>query len=310
MALRGKKPEAIQKRLKMLSYGAAGTGKTMAAIAFPKPYVIDAEKGCENEDYVKILTKSDSLILQTSDFSELLDEVKELLTTKHEFKTLIIDPLTIFYDNLVERTTERLRLATLAKNPNSNATGTENGRHYLIANNKMKHLFNLILRLDMNVIVTTHSKKELAPDLTVLGTTFDCYKKLDYLFDIVFEVQKRGKERIAIVKKTRMMSKFSDGDQFPFSYDAIAEKYGREILEKESIPEKLATDEQILTIKKLIEETKTSPLVYQNWLDRSRSENFSEMNTVHIAKCIQLLEKKLQTILDEEAKKLEQEVIS
>lgn len=48
MALRGVKPTAIQKRLKALFYGAAGVGKTTAAISFPSPYLIDTEKGAEN----------------------------------------------------------------------------------------------------------------------------------------------------------------------------------------------------------------------------------------------------------------------
>ena len=37
MALRGKKPEAIQKRLKALFFGLPGVGKTTAAIQFPRP---------------------------------------------------------------------------------------------------------------------------------------------------------------------------------------------------------------------------------------------------------------------------------
>jgi hypothetical protein len=43
--LRGKKPEAINKRLKMFMYGGAGAGKTTAAIQFPNSYIIDCEKG-------------------------------------------------------------------------------------------------------------------------------------------------------------------------------------------------------------------------------------------------------------------------
>ncbi len=41
MALKGKKPHEIEKRLKLLLYGRAGVGKTMTAIQFPQPYVID-----------------------------------------------------------------------------------------------------------------------------------------------------------------------------------------------------------------------------------------------------------------------------
>src|SRR6185503_5096019 len=121
--------------------------------------------------------------------------------------------------------------------------GSEFGRHYGEANKRMKQLLNLLLRLDMNVIITSHSKNEYGQNLAVLGQTFDCYKKLDYLFDLVFEIQKRGKERVGLIKKSRIES-FPDGEQFPFSYDEIANRYGREVLERSAVAEVLATKEQ------------------------------------------------------------------
>ena len=48
MALKAKKPEAIEKRLKMMLFGAASTGKTRAAAQFPYSYFIDSEHGAEN----------------------------------------------------------------------------------------------------------------------------------------------------------------------------------------------------------------------------------------------------------------------
>ena len=204
MSLRGKNPIAITKRLKALFYGTAGSGKTIASISFPKPYLIDTERGAENDQYTKLLEEKGGVIFQTSDFEELLTEVKSLLTEKHEYKTLIIDPLTTLYNDLLDKSAIKV--------------GTEFGRHYGEANKYMKHLFNLLLRLDMNVIITSHAKNEYGQNLVVLGQTFDCYKKLDYLFDLVFEIQKRGKERVGIVKKTRVES-FEEGEVFPFSYD-------------------------------------------------------------------------------------------
>ena len=47
MALKGKKPEQKEKRLKMFIFGAAGIGKTTAAIQFPQNYIIDTEKGTD-----------------------------------------------------------------------------------------------------------------------------------------------------------------------------------------------------------------------------------------------------------------------
>lgn len=277
MALRGVKPEAIQKRLKALFYGGAGVGKTTAAISFPKPYLIDTEKGAENDQYTKIIQKSGGVVFQTTDFDELVKEVKALLTEKHEFKTLIIDPLTTLYNDLLDK--------SALKN------GTDFGRHYNEANKRIKHLLSLLLRLDMNVIITSHAKNEYGQNMAVLGQTFDCYKKLDYLFDLVFEIQKRGKERIGIVKKSRIEA-FPDCDQFPFSYDDIATRYGRDVLERDAIAEVLATPEQVAHLRHLVDLFKEPEEIVQKWLDKANAETFEEMNEEVIKKLITHMENK------------------
>lgn len=291
MALRGKKPTEIQKRLKVFFYGMAGVGKTTAAIQFPAPYIIDTERGAENAQYAKLLDAQGGMIFQTTDFDELLVEIKSLLTERHPYKTVIIDPLTTLYNDLVDKSALEVKKASKDKD----ATGTEFGRHYIEANKKIKHLLTLLLRLDMNVIITSHSKNEYGENMKVLGQTFDCYKKLDYLFDLVFEIQKRGKERIGIVKKSRLEA-FPDGEQFPFCYQEIAKKYGSEILEKEVTIEELATSQQVTELKNLIELLKVPEDVTQKWIDKSNAENFEEMNETSIQKCIDYLQAKIKEI--------------
>ena len=279
MPLKGKKPEAVEKRLKALFYGPAGAGKTFASIQFPKPYLIDTEKGAENDQYIRALEKSGGVIFQTADFDEMLEEVKSLLTEKHEYKTLIIDPLTIVYNDLLD--------AAAAK------VGTEFGRHYGEANKKMKHLCNLLLKLDMNVIITSHAKNEYGKDLSIQGQTYDCYKKLDYLFDLVFEIQKRGKERVGVVRKTRIEN-FGEGESFSFNYETISSKYGVDTLEKEAKPQELATKEQLSELRHLIEVLKITRETTDKWLRKAKSDNFSEMSPDDIGKCINFLKSKIE----------------
>jgi DNA polymerase III delta prime subunit len=279
MALRGKKPEAIQKRLKALFYGPAGVGKTTAAIQFPYPYLIDTEKGSENNQYVDLLGKSGGVVFHTTDFQELISEIRALLTEKHEYKTLIIDPLTVLYNNLLDQAETKV--------------GSDFGRHYGEANKHIRHLINLLMRLDMNVIITAHAKNEYSSDMKVLGQTFDCYKKLDYLFDLVFEIQKRGKERVGIVKKSRIES-FLDSEQFPFSYNTIAIKYGRDILERDAIAQELASLEQITEIKRLADLIKTPQEIIQKWLDKAQAETWEEMPADVIQKCIDHLNEQIK----------------
>lgn len=278
MPLRAKNPESIQKRLKALFYGGAGVGKTMASISFPRPYLIDTEKGSENDQYIKLLSNNGGVVFQTSDFDEMLEEIKTLISEKHDYKTLIIDPLTTIYNDLLDKSSVKV--------------GTEFGRHYGEANKSIKHMLNLLLRLDMNVIITSHSKNEYGDNFKILGTTYDCYKKLDYLFDIVFEIQNRGNDRVGIVKKSRISS-FLYGEQFPFSYETISDKYGKEVLERNAVPVNLSTKEQVDELTRLVDLMKVPEEIYIKWLHKSESSNFSEMSSENIQKCIDLLNKKL-----------------
>lgn len=288
MALRAVSPEKIEKRIKVLFYGMAGAGKTTASIQFPKVYLIDTEKGSSNSQYVKLLKDNGGVVFHTNDFDELLNEVKSLLTEEHEFKTLVIDPLTNLYNDLVDKSAIAIKEASKDKT----VDGTEFGRHYSMANKKMKHLLNLLLRLDMNVIITSHSKNEYGKDMAVLGQTYDCYKKLDYLFDLVFEIQKRGKERVGIVKKTRVEG-FPDGDNFPFSYAEIAKRYGKDVLERGTVPEVLATPEQVTKFKHLVNILKVEDATVNKWLTKASAETVEEFTTEKIQVCIDHLEKKI-----------------
>src|SRR3982751_7123371 len=130
--LRARKPEAVTKRLKLFMFGPAGVGKTTAAIQFPNSYIIDSEKGAENYD--KLITASNSAVFQTNDIHEVIAEVKALLTEKHDFRTLVIDPITTVYNDLIEKCEMKV--------------GSDFGRHFGEDNKIMKHLANLIMALD------------------------------------------------------------------------------------------------------------------------------------------------------------------
>jgi hypothetical protein len=157
----------------------------------------------------------------------------------------------------------------------------------------MKQLLNLLFRLDMNVIITSHSKNEYGQNLAVLGQTFDCYKKLDYLFDLVFEIQKRGTHRVGLVKKSRIEN-FPDSESFPFSYNEISERYGRHILERDAIAQELSTPEQVKDILRLIDLLKVPEEIYQKWLDKGGSECWEDMQKESIQKCIDHLKSRIQ----------------
>src|SRR5881398_655398 len=270
MPLRARKPEAVTKRLKLFMFGPAGVGKTTAAIQFPNSYVIDCERGAENYD--KTITASNSVVYQTTDVNDVIAEVKSLLTERHEFRTLVIDPITPVYNDLLEKCEGKV--------------GSDFGRHYGAANKEMKRLANLIMALDMNVVITAHAKKEYGDNLRVLGHTFDGWRQLDYWFDLVVELGKKGKKRFAKVVKTRIDS-FPDEDVFEWSYDAIKRRCDVNVLEKEASQVRLASPEQVKEIKDLLGIVRLPEGTVDKWFAKAGVDLWEDMPAEVVQKCIE-----------------------
>jgi hypothetical protein len=276
MALRAKRPETVTKRLKLFLFGPAGVGKTTAAIQFPNSYIIDCERGAENYD--KAINASGSMLFQTTNAMEVVSEVKALLTEKHTFRTVVIDPITAIYGDLLDQAEAKV--------------GSDFGRHYGEANKTMKRLTNLLMALDMNVIMTAHAKTEYGPKLEKIGITFDGWKRLDYLFDLVLRLERRGKERVATVVKTRL-EQFPDDDCFPWSYTAVRERMGG-IIEREATAVVLASPEQVREIKRLLDVVKVADGTIEKWFSKAGVEAWEDMPAKAIAGCIEWVGKQLQ----------------
>jgi hypothetical protein len=221
--LRGQLAVNIRKRVKALFYGDAGTGKSTCAINFPKPYYIDTERGSEHSQYIDTLRDNGGVVFQTRDFADLYKEVRVLASEKHAFETIVIDPITPIYNNLVDAYGRKERV------------GTAHGRHYGAANRDFERLIDLLLRVDMNVVITAHGKKEYSNDMSLVGSTYDGYKKLSHIFDLIIEAKNVGKNYVGIVKKSRI-STIPTNEEIVFNYKAIHDLYGKDILGGESVP--------------------------------------------------------------------------
>ena len=276
MSLRARKPEAVTKRLKLFMFGPAGVGKTTAAIQFPNSYVIDCERGTEN--YEKLVNESGSAVFQTTDIQEVIAEVKSLLTEKHDYRTLVIDPITTIYNDLLDKCESQV--------------GSDFGRHYGAANKTMKRLANLIMSLDMNVVITAHAKPEYGQNLAKIGYTFDGWKQLDYWFDLVVELGKKGKKRFARVVKTRL-EQFPDEDVFEWSYDSIKRRYDVAMLEKEATAVRLATPEQVREIKDLLSLVRLPDGTVDKWFAKAGVDLWEDMPSDVVQKCIEYVKGRL-----------------
>ena len=288
--LRGKPPVVKNTRLKVFFVGNAKVGKTTAAIHFPKPYFIDAEATLHLPDYVKAINEQEGAVFPCNDIDEVIKEIKTLLTVRHTYKTLVIDSMTVLYDELVEDSINKIK----AKTPGSE--GTEFGKHIYLAGRKMKHLCNLLLRLDMNVVIISHAKNEYGKDMQVIGQTFDCWKGLAHAFDISLQIEMRNKERIALIFGSRWKEQFPIGDYIPFSYAELAKRFDISMIEKDAEPEVLASSDQVNALKKLIQQTKTDSFSVEKWLSKAQANSFDEMKAADIEKCISFLIVKLSKI--------------
>jgi len=285
--LKATKPVIKKNRLKLFLYGDAKVGKTTLALSFPKAYIIDTEQTTDKKKYVNLINKNEGQVFETQNFDDLIDQVQALLTEKHDYKTLVIDSLTNLYGDLVDKSEMKVG-------------STAFGKHTYEAAKQMKRLFNLLYRLDMNVIITSHAKDKYImgkdsngrPEMTHAGTTFDCFKKLDYLFDLILEIVRRADQRIVIVRGTRL-DEFVENETFQNNYDEFSSRYDKEIMEKESVAQVFATPEQLKKLKTLFEALDVSEKSKSAWLVQLKAGAFDEASEEGVQKLLDKLTEKL-----------------
>jgi hypothetical protein len=256
-------------------------GKTYFALDFPKPYLIDCEGGATREQYQEKLKKSGGAYFGkeegSQDFKAVIDEVKALTTTKHEFKTLIIDSFTYLY--------------MLEASEAESKGGSDFGRDKKMANIPTRQLISVLGKCDLNIILVCHSKikwERRGKDIIDAGSTFDGYDKLEYILDLWIEILKGGKT--FQVKKSRVMG-LKQGDSYPLSYDEFAGLYGKEVVEREAIPVQLATSEEVSRLLTLIGGLKIDAETQEKWMKKCGVDEFIEMSSVQIQSLIQHCEK-------------------
>jgi KaiC/GvpD/RAD55 family RecA-like ATPase len=219
--------EASPARIKMMVYGKTGTGKTVASLQFPNPVVIDTEKGTQY--YGEHFTFDR---LETVDPDKVIEALDELIEDPKNYKTCIIDSVSVLCDLIVDKHTMRKRLKTGDDN------AVLQGLDFGAVKTDIKALIKRLLALDMNIIVTAHSKDVFAKGkfMEIEGTVPESHKDLPYVFDALLELQREKDTNrfLARVEKSRIDALPDKDEVFEFSYESFVEMLGIEGMERDA----------------------------------------------------------------------------
>jgi hypothetical protein len=288
MALRAKPPTLEPNRIRALIYGNKGVGKTHFAVSIPNVYYIDTEGSLKYKRFVEKLTENNSSSIALYELEEIIREVKELISVKHDYKTVVIDSISFPYNLLSHLEVERLT----KKSPNTE--GTEFGANMAKAKRLTFHLGMLLTRLDMNVIVTAHEKTKYQKGEEI-GKEPDVNEKMGYALGTQIHLRIQGKSIKAFIEKSRYHElKNQELIDFDDGYETIKKLFGEEVFLRESTTEELASEEQITEVKRLQVLLNYSEESLQKWMINKKSQTIEEVNSKDILKLIEHFKSKIQ----------------
>lgn len=267
---------------KILIFGKPGVGKTWTSLDFPSCYYVDCEAGADLGHYTDKLEKSGGVYMGPQDgaldFPTVIGQVKALATESHNFKTLIIDSVSKLFNQAVSVEAQRLG--------DKDAFGAS--KKPAIA--YMRQLVAWVTKLDMNVIFIAHEKMTWVDDKQG-PSTFDCWDKLEYELHLSLQIIKRGSERLAFIRKSRLTG-FPDAETFAWTYSEFANRYGKDVLEKKSVAVKIADPSDVAEVKRLLEHIKVSQDDIDKWWAKAGVTSFEEMTDEQIKKVVTFLQSK------------------
>lgn len=194
------KASQVKKNLKVLIYGPSGTGKTHLALTFPTPAVVDMEGGTD-----LFADRFDFSVLHSKDYREVIKAVDHVANAKNGFETLVIDPVTVLWQVLMEagQIVAEKRAVKGKRNPDEATLAL---RDWGIIKQRVNALYTRLVNMPCHVVVVGRIKdinEKKGNDIVKVGERVDAEKSTEYVFDIVIKLIMQGGKRVGIVEKDR-----------------------------------------------------------------------------------------------------------
>lgn len=276
------KAQSIEKRLKLFLWGDSGVFKTTVALQFPEPVVIDMEGGTDLYG-----DTFDFGVLKATTADQVLDAVNWLLTNRHDYRSLIIDPITIYWDALQKKWSDIF----LRRNKGSKGFRHEfydlQPKDWMTVKAEFKEFIRKLIALDMNVIVTARQKPQYKEGsfMVAMGDTFDGEKSLPYLFDTIVHlfIDESGRH-MGRCLKDRSHKLPKEAFQLPEEpldarYKVFESFFGKQPLSRKSKPIEFVTDELKTKIHALIEELGMTPDHVERRLSAYGAESIDDLKS-------------------------------
>lgn len=221
-----KQATVLPKRAKVLLWSEPGDGKTWTSLQFPDPALIDLEGGA---DLYGNRFRFDAFRCTTAD--EVMAAVTWLAAHEHGYKTVIIDSMSVYFDQLQKKWSEIF----LLRNRGSKGYRFEyfdmGPREWQTVKAEHKELLRRLSGLPMNVVATARAKPLYADGsfMRVAGTTYDAEKGLGYAFDSVVQLYRDEKGRY-MARCTKDRTGLLPPAPFPCTYEVFEKAFGMESL--------------------------------------------------------------------------------
>lgn len=208
MAL-AKKATLDDVNLKIMIWGESGSGKSRFSLSAPSPIVIDLEGSTrlyanEFDFYKAEVNKQDNRANNSAILT--INLIEEIINGEYpDRKTLIVDPITDLLDCIEDVSAKKYEQMIGKKVGELNQL--QKTKWYAYRRETARTVLNQLKDVPMNLILVARAKSMWDTKdgkMQPVGLTYDALDIVEYLMDIVIQLEKNGDETKAIVKKSRI----------------------------------------------------------------------------------------------------------